>query len=157
MRTCRQPFAFACVSAPVSVAPAGLGARALGAPQPRLVLEPALARRARGFGGLARFGDSERAPDEVGEALLGLAAVVLLGAVVARDDEDRAVRVESPPAQSLEARLDAVREHRAALEIEAQLHRGCELVDVLATRARGAHERQRQLAVRNLDASGDRQ
>src|SRR6266436_9783395 len=138
MRTCRHPFACGRASAPVSVVPAGLGAQALGAPQPRLVLEAALARRARGYGGLARFRGRERAADEVAEALLRLAAVALLGAVVARDDEDRALGGEPPPAQGPEARLDSVREHLAAREIKAQLHRGCDLVDVLATRAASA-------------------
>src|SRR6266446_4761206 len=157
MRTCRHPFACGRASAPVSVVEGGLGAQALGAPRPRLVLESALARRARGSGRLTRFGDSERAADEVGEPLVRLAAVALLGAVVARNDEDRAVRGEPPSAQGLEARLDAVREHRAALEIKAQLRRGRDLVDVLPARAGGAYERQRQLAVRNLDASGDLQ
>src|SRR6266480_5961741 len=140
-----------------SLVPARLGAQALGAPQARLVLEAALARRARGFGGLTRFRGRECAADQVAEQLLRLAAVVLLGAVVARDDEDRALGGEAPPAQGPEARLDGLRERRAAREIEAQLHRGGDLVDVLAARAARAHERQRQLAVRNLDASGDLQ
>src|SRR6266513_2100862 len=135
--------------APCSLVPARPGAQALGAPQARLVLEAPLARRARGFGGLTRFRGRECAADEVAEPLLRLAAVVLLGAVVARDDEDRALGGE--------ARLDGLRERRAAREIEAQLHRGGDLVDVLAARAARAHERQRQLAVRNLDASGDLQ
>src|SRR5882762_6831471 len=111
MRTCRHSLAGGRAFAPESVVEGGLGAQALGAPQPRLVLQPALARGARGFGRLARFGDSERAADEVGEPLLSLAAVVFLGAVVARDDEDRAIRREPPPAQSLEARLDTFGEH----------------------------------------------
>src|SRR2546430_17490566 len=79
-------------------------------------------------------------------------AVVLLGAVIARDDEDRALGGEPPPAQGPEARLDGLRERRAAREIKAQLHRGGDLVDVLAAPAAPPHERQRQLAVRNLDA-----
>src|SRR6184192_2885940 len=116
-----------------SLVPAGLGAQALGAPQPRLVLEAALARRARRLGGLARFRSR------------------------ARDEEDRALGGEPPPAQGPEARLDSVRERRAAREIKAQLHRGRDLVDVLATRAARAHERQRQVAVGNLDTGGDLQ
>src|SRR5467141_1581118 len=135
MRTCRHSLARQALRARSSVAPTGLGAQALGALQPRLVLEAALARRARGFGGLARFRGRERAADEVAEALLRLAAVALLGALVARDDEDRALGGEPPPAQCPEARLDGVRERHAAREIKAQLRRGCDLVDVLATRA----------------------
>src|SRR6266513_5989890 len=140
-----------------SLVPARLGAQALGAPQARLVLEAALARRARGFGGLTRLRGRERTADEVAEPLLRLAAVVLLGAVVARDDEDHALGGEAPPAQGPEARLDRVREHRAVREIKAQLHRGRHLVDVLAARAARAHERQRQVAVGDLDTSGDLQ
>src|SRR5436189_2399727 len=134
-----------------SLVPARPGAQAFGALQARLALEAALARRARGFGGLTRFRGRECAADQVAEPLVRLAAVVLLGAVVARDDEDRALGGEPPPAQGPEARLDSVRERRAAREIKAQLHRGRDLVDVLATRAARAHERQRQIAVGNLD------
>src|SRR5256885_179807 len=53
-----------------SLVPARLGAQALGAPQARLVLEAALARRARGFGGLTRLRGRERTADEVAEPLL---------------------------------------------------------------------------------------
>src|SRR5256885_4415444 len=80
-----------------SLVPARPGAQALGAPQARLVREAALARRARGFGGLTRFRGRECAADEVAEPLLRLAAVVLLGAVISRDDEDRAPRGGPPP------------------------------------------------------------
>src|SRR5213595_2269417 len=104
-----------------SLVPARPGAQALGAPQARLVLKAALARRARGFGGLTRFRGRECAADEVAEPLLRLAAVVLLGAVIARDDEDRALGGEAPPAQGPEARLrsaalpDAVKARLRAL------------------------------------------
>src|SRR5947199_344552 len=97
-----------------SLVPARPGAQALGALQARLVLEAALARRARGFGGLTRFRGRECAADQVAEPLLRLAAVVLLGAVIARDDEDRALGGEAPPAQGPEARLDGLRERRVA-------------------------------------------
>src|SRR5947207_14017197 len=91
----------ASVSVP-SLVPARPGAQAFGALQARLVLEAALARRARGFGGLTRFRGRECAADQVAEPLLRLAAVVLLGAVVARDHEDRALGGEAPPAQGPE-------------------------------------------------------
>src|SRR2546430_3329467 len=85
-------------SVPVpSLVPARLGAQALGAPQARLVLEAALARRARGFGGLTRLRGRERTADEVAEPLLRLAAVVVLGGGGARGDEGRAPRRGGPP------------------------------------------------------------
>src|SRR2546429_9486746 len=87
-----------------SLVPAGLGAQALGAPQPRLVLEAALARRARRPGGLARFRSRERAADEVAQPLVRLAAVVLLGAGGARGGEDRAPRGGAPPPPRPEGR-----------------------------------------------------
>src|SRR2546423_7097943 len=88
-------------SVPVpSLVPAGLGAQALGAPQARLVLEAALARRARGFGGLTRFRSRERAADEVAEPLLRLAAGVLPGAGGAGRNEGRAPRGGAPPPPS---------------------------------------------------------
>src|SRR2546429_9043914 len=80
-----------------SLVPARLGAQALGAPQARLVREAALARRARGFGGLTRFRGRECAADEVAEPLLRLAAVLLPGAGVSRDDGGRAPRGGAPP------------------------------------------------------------
>src|SRR5256885_6601656 len=80
-----------------SLVPARPGAQAFGALQARLVLEAALARRARGFGGLTRFRGRECAADQVAEPLLRLAAVVLLGAGGARGDEGRAPRGGGPP------------------------------------------------------------
>src|SRR2546430_13338325 len=97
-----------------SLVPAGLGAQALGAPQPRLVLEAALARRARRPGGLARFRSRERAADEVAQPLVRLAAVVLLGAGVSRGDEDRAPRGEPPPPPRPVGRPYSGRERPAA-------------------------------------------
>src|SRR5437773_809652 len=61
-----------------SLVPARPGAQALGAPQARLVLKAALARRARGLGGLTRVRGRECAADEVAEPLLRLAVALRL-------------------------------------------------------------------------------
>src|SRR5256885_16543105 len=82
-----------------SLVPARPGAQALGAPQARLVREAALARRARGFGGLTRFRGRECAADEVPEPLLRLAAVVPLRAVLAWAVLEAAPRGGSHPRQ----------------------------------------------------------
>src|SRR5207302_4878689 len=82
---------------------------------------PALARPRRGPARLARLGGDEGAADELDQALLRIAAVPLLGAVAARDDQDRALRGEPSTAQGAQPCLDATRERRTALEIEAQL------------------------------------
>src|SRR2546430_3955967 len=58
-------------------------------------------------------------------------AVVLLGAVVARDDEDRALGGEAPPAQGPEARLDGLRERRSeehTSELQSQSNLVCRLL-----------------------------
>src|SRR5947207_12969212 len=140
-----------------SLLPARPRAQSLGGPHAALVIEPALARPRRGPARLARLGGDEGAADELDQALLRIAAVPLLRAVAARDDQDRALRGEPSTAQGAQPCLDATRERRTALEIEAQLRRGGHLVDVLAAGTGGAHERERQLAVRNLDAVGDAQ
>src|SRR2546421_2436718 len=134
-----------------SLVPARLGAQALGAPQARLVLEAALARRARGFGGLTRLRGRERTADEVAEPLLRLAAVVLLGAGGARDDEDRAPRGGAPPAPGPEGRPYPVPGDPAVRGIKTPPHRRRPPVYVLAAPAAPAPPPQRQIAVRGLD------
>ena len=81
--------------------PAGPRAQALGLAPLGLLFQAPFARGARGTRGLARFGRHQRALDEFGQPALGLAPVALLGAVVARDDEDLARRsVRRRPARA---------------------------------------------------------
>src|SRR5438876_539398 len=120
-----------------SLVPGGLRAQALGAPHAPLALEPTLTRGPRRTARLARLGGDEGAADELDQALLRIAAVPLLRAVAARDDQDRALRGEPSTTQGAQPCLDATRERRTALEIEAQLRRGGHLVDVLAAGIRG--------------------
>src|SRR5438045_8465814 len=72
-----------------SLLPARPRAQSLGGPHAALVIEPALARPRRGPARLARLGGDEGAADELDQALLRIAAVPLLRAVAARDDQDR--------------------------------------------------------------------
>src|SRR3989440_10848428 len=140
-----------------SLLPARPRAQSRGGPHAAFVMEPALARPRRGRARLARRGGDAGRADELDQALLRIAAVPLLGAVAARDDQDRALRGEPSTAQGAQPGLDATRERRTALEIEAQLRRGRHLVDVLAAGTGAAHARERQLAARNLAAGGDAQ
>src|SRR5690349_19533756 len=71
----------------LSVIPAWRAPQPFGATLLRLVLEAPLVRSAARPGRPAHLGRDERTADQLGEALLGLAAVALLRAVIARDDE----------------------------------------------------------------------
>src|SRR5215472_3827956 len=140
-----------------SLIPARPPAQSLGALHAGLALQAPLARgagRRRGPAGLRWL---ERAADELREPLAGLAAVLFLGTMIARDDEQRPIGGDAPSAESAQPRLDVRVERRAAREIEAQLYRGRHLVDVLAAWPRRAHEGPGQLAVRNCQVRVDRQ
>src|SRR5471032_2732175 len=79
----------------------------------------------------------------------GLATVALLGAVIARDDENFSIADQAVAGQRAQARLGAFIERRATGQVEAQLRRGGHLVDVLAAGTGAAHETDADIAVRD--------
>src|SRR5262249_44214484 len=137
--------------------PAGFVAQAFGTRGAALALETPFARRARRPCGGARLGHDQRATDELGEALLRVATVALLRPLAAGDDEDRAVGAHAPAGERPQARLDRVAERAAAGEVKAQLRGARHLVDVLPARTRGAHERQAEVPVGQLEVRTDAQ
>src|SRR5438876_8250605 len=77
-----------------SLLPARPRAQSLGGPHAAFVIEPALARPRRGPARLARLGGDEGAADELEQALLRIAAVVLLRAVARAPDRAHPPRSE---------------------------------------------------------------
>src|SRR5580704_2666161 len=71
-------------------------AQTFGAPLSRLTLETPLVLCARHARGLAGLGHDQCAPHQLRQALFGLAAVVLLCAVIARDDQQCALCGQAP-------------------------------------------------------------
>src|SRR5437588_7478501 len=108
-------------------------AQALHLPPPRFLPQPPLAcalarprRAARWRGWLGG------AADQVEEALLGVLAVALLGAVALGGDDQDAVAGQAPAGEAREALADRLRQARRAADVEAELDGRGELVDVLA-------------------------
>src|SRR3974390_3100811 len=105
----------------LSLVPARPGAQPLGALLLLLARQPALACRARRRGRAAWPRRDPRAADELGEAAEGLAAIAFLGAMRARDDQQRALGGEAPAAQRPQAAFDIGRQRDAVPAIEATL------------------------------------
>src|SRR6185312_9122985 len=121
---------------------------------PGLGLEaPALRTQGR-FGLVARPGRLGRATDEIDELLARLLAVALLGAVALGDDDEHALVGETPARQVLEP-LTHGREQRGRMtDVETQLRRRRQLVDVLAAGAGRADEILFDFALVEADAVG---
>src|SRR6185437_14982760 len=115
---------------------------------------PAL-RTQRGPGLVARPGRRGRATDEIDELFARLHAVALLGAVALSDDDEHAL-VGKPSARQMLEPLTHGREQRGRMpDVEAQLHRRRQLVDILAAGAGRADEILFDLALVEADAVGD--
>src|SRR5690242_7455923 len=123
---------------------AGLFFRRLRPPQalhpgaPRLGFEPRRALAAARFGGAPRPRRRRRAADEVEEPLQRVGAIAFAGAKAPGGDYDDAIARHAPAAETLEARAGFRIERRRSIDIEAQLDRRRDLVDVLAAGPRGA-------------------
>src|SRR5690348_3827162 len=111
-------------------------AQALHRPSPSLLPQTALAR------GLARpcrpSWRRERlggAADQVEEALQGVLAVALLGAVALGGDDQDAVAGKAATGEALQALAHRLGQAGRAADVEAELNGGGELVDVLAAGA----------------------
>src|SRR3954451_528112 len=131
-------------------------AQALHLPPPRFLAQPplacALARPRRAARRRGRLGG---APDQVEEALLGVLAVALLGAVALGGDDQDAIAGQAAAGEALQALAHGLGQAGRAADVEAELDGGGELVDVLAAGARAADEALLQLALVEGDRVGD--
>src|SRR6202023_1717080 len=94
--------------------------------------QPPLFRRTRWFRRPARLRDHERPFHEIREPLECLAPIMLLRALIPRDNEDGPVVRQSAPSQHSQPILHGLRQRGTALHVEPQLYRRGDLVDVLA-------------------------
>src|SRR5947208_9770704 len=116
-----------------------------------LGLDPSFLRAARGARGFSALRHSRGGFDKGVQALERLGAVHLEAAVLLRlDDDDAGAR---------DARVSAAQQpllhfpgQRGGADVEAQVHRVGDLVDVLAARALRAHRAELDLALLDLDA-----
>src|SRR5712691_390979 len=120
-----------------------------------LAFEAALARAPGRLGRPARDRRHRGALDQLDQPVERVLAVALLGAVALRGDHQHALVGEPPPGEALEPRAHVSRQRRRAAHVEAQLHRGRELVDVLPAGPRGADEALLELALVDADHGGD--
>ena len=102
---------------------------------------------------MAHLGLNQRAANEVRESFMGIAAILLLGAMSARDEQYAAILVEALTGESSQAGFDTLMERLRSGEIEAQLHGGGDFVDILAAGAGSADEAQLEIGVRDLNLS----
>src|ERR1700722_14547468 len=109
------------------------------------VIQPALARAQCRAGLVALFWLDAGARDQLLQTLQCRATIALLGAVIARLDQQRAVGIQPAAGQRAQPRLHRRAQRIGAGQVKAQLGGGRDLVDVLATRSRAAHELELQI------------
>jgi uncharacterized protein len=123
---------------------------------PPLFLQPALpGARGRG-GGLPLARGDGRAADEIGEALDGVFAVLLLGTESARLNHENPLFGEAVSRELPQTTPDRLGQGTGALEVETELDGGGGFVDVLPARSARPDEFQLDLAGGNLDVVIDR-
>src|SRR5260370_5576854 len=127
--------------------PLGAGAAVLG-------LERARARRG-GRSRLAAYaGRDAGAADEHDQPVERVLPVARLGAVTLRIDDEHALARQPAAGEPFEAQPDLIGQARPG-DVEAQLDRGRDLVDVLAARPRGAQEALLDVALVDHNAGRD--
>jgi hypothetical protein len=141
-RTRRPPSVVVALAAlPLGVAAPALGLHAAGARgSADSPLAPRRRRRTQGL------------EDHLSDPRLALLAVGFAAAAAAANDSQYAIAGHPIAGDPGEAALDGVAELVAAHNVEAQLHLGLHLVDVLPARATGAREAQLQPAIGDAQA-----
>src|SRR5690606_33441500 len=94
------------------------------------------------------------AANQLGQALQGILAILFLGAVLLRLDDDHPVGGDAAVAQRQQAFL-VERRQRRGTDIEAQMQRAGHLVDVLPAGALGTDRAQLDFAVGQFDGIGN--
>src|SRR5262245_11370889 len=95
------------------------------------------------------------AANEIDQACERVVAVALLGAVALRRDDEHAIVGEPAAGQPFEPRAHRIGQRWRVAHVEAQLHGGRHLVDVLPARTRGADETLLDPALVDGDRIGD--
>lgn len=130
-------------------------AQALGPRTARLGLKPGLALSAARRGRTAPLGAMRGAANQIDQPFDRIGSVAFAGSEPFGGDNDHAVAIEPSPGQAAET-VARVRIDRArCLDIEAQLDRCLDLVDVLSARPAGAKKVQFDLALIQSDGRGD--
>jgi hypothetical protein len=113
---------------------------------------PGRAGRARRPSLLLRHG---RFPNQVTKTLDGIAAIEFLAAEAVCGDDQHAFAADALAAQHAQAIEYRGMQRYRSRDVEAELHGGRDLVDVLATRAGSADEGKLDLALVERDAGGN--
>src|SRR2546427_11264196 len=116
-----------------------------------LGLAPSFLRAARGARGFSALGPRGSGLDERVQALKRLGAVHLEAVVLLRLDDDDAGARDARVAAAQQPLLHFPGQ-RGGADVEAQMHRVGDLVDVLAARALRAHRAELYLALPDVDA-----
>ena len=120
-----------------------------------LGLQAAPLGREGGFRRAAVLGLPGSFPDQFHQSVDGVPAVSFLRPEPARRDDEHPVGRHPPPRQARQALADVFGQGGGARHVEAELHGGGDLVDVLAARPGGAYEVETDLALPDSDGSGD--
>ena len=115
-------------------------AAALDVAAPSLAFKPALAGCAGGTRRPPSLAGGGRLADQRNQALDGVAAIHLLAAEAVRRDDQHAVAAGALAGQHAQPLQHPWRQRCRARNVEAQLYRGGDLVDVLPPRAGSADE-----------------
>src|SRR5690606_20318107 len=115
--------------------------------------QAALPRAAGGLGRDAFFWRVQAGLDEVGEAFARILAVAVLGAEALRRQHQHAVTGDPAVAPRQQALAHRLRQRRRAGDVETQLDRGGDLVDVLPARPGRTHESFDQLGLGDADGA----
>ena len=94
--------------------------------------------------------------NKIDQPFIGFSAIALLRPEVPRDDDDHAIRGHPPPGERTQPCACRLIEIRRARRVEAELHRGGDLVDVLAAGAAGANKDLFDLVLVDRETVGDR-
>ncbi len=108
-----------------------------------------------GASGTAWFGAPGGFGDQGAQAVKGVVAILVLGAVAASFDDQDSVGSDTIASQLQKPFLDIIWQIGAVAHIEAQLHSGGDFVDILSTGSGGADEVVVQLAFVELNGGRD--
>ncbi len=142
---CASEFAHERILAAESVFGRGVAAPAFAIGLQFLGAQPPDSGGAGGAGRATLARRDQRPPDELLEPLDDVLSILLLGTMALAQQDDLAFLGGPAARQREKADLDLVGQRRRAAHVEAQPHRGRDLVDVLPARSRGTDELEREL------------
>src|SRR5690606_34078379 len=122
---------------------------------PALVFEAAALRGQRGTGWATRAAGLRCLADQGEQALPSIFPVTLLGPKALGGDDQHPLLGQAPPGEPLEPLPYRLRQARRALDIEAQLNRGRDLIDLLTAGPAGTQEVLLNLLFLNGEAVSD--